>query len=281
LVEKLRLWLIGEPTSREFRLACQHAPQDIAMSRLTNLGEAVDRLAQATRPPELVVLAQSRPGQFRSLELERLYALAPLLRVFVVAGSWCEGETRSGQPPAGAIRLYWHQWEARLSAEMDRYRRGRCPLWGAPVTATDGERLLEDEQLFSPARQDVGARSGLVAVYSHDYEMFDWLSAACRRLDLPSVWLRHGEVFRGRGVTAAIWDAGAFDAPEREQLRRAGHRLQVPLLALLSFPRHETFRHAMAAGATAAMAKPLEVVALWWQLRRLAGPAPAMVSASP
>ena len=83
-------------------------------------------------PPELVLLAQARPGADDPSQLERLRAVAPLTRVVVVAGSWCEGELRTGHPAAGVVRLYWYELASWWRAAVAEWEANETPAWSEP-----------------------------------------------------------------------------------------------------------------------------------------------------
>jgi hypothetical protein len=94
-------WLVGDVDHADFgdavRLICEQ-------SRVIPLDDR--RIC-----PELIVMAQSRPGTVQSEDVERLRRRAPLAGVVSLAGSWCEGETRTGRPLPSAVRLYWYEFE--------------------------------------------------------------------------------------------------------------------------------------------------------------------------
>src|SRR4051794_23788022 len=79
--------------------------------------EAIDLLRSesllirgAETPPELIVVAQSRPDAICSDRLNVLRRAAPLSGIVALLGSWCEGETRTGRPWPGVHRLYWYEF---------------------------------------------------------------------------------------------------------------------------------------------------------------------------
>src|SRR5262245_36664939 len=100
-----------------------YAPTPEAASALLEEGEIA---------PELIVVAESRGGQFSAESLAALRKLAPLAGVWRLLGSWCEGETRSERPPAGCIRSYWHQWPQRWPREAGWAEQGHLPAWSLP-----------------------------------------------------------------------------------------------------------------------------------------------------
>ena len=83
--------------------------------------------------PEVIVLLQTRPGSIRQFDVERLHCLAPLARLMVVAGPWCEGELRSGRPIQGVTRILWHQWKLRLPLELGISLHIRCGIASANI----------------------------------------------------------------------------------------------------------------------------------------------------
>ena len=68
--------------------------------------------------PDLIVIAQTFPGQFSHQAVERLRRLAPLARVVGLMGSWCDGEMRTGSPWPAVVRTYWRQWTARCHRQL-------------------------------------------------------------------------------------------------------------------------------------------------------------------
>jgi hypothetical protein len=232
-----------------------------------DLDAATQRLIDAPLAPDLIVLTQSRPGEFANSGVDRLRALAPLARIVALLGSWCEGETRSGRPLPGVIRVYWHQWLPRLAQELDRVRQGRCPTWGLPATAGDDERLLLGGL---PPRL---SRHGLVAIHAWRFEAADWLAAACRLGGYSTVWLPPWRRTRVEGAAALVFDGSDFSGREPAELRRARAELgPLPILLLLDFPRRTDGDRARAAGAAAVLSKPLLVDDLLWQLEAVSEP---------
>ena len=57
---------------------------------------------------DLVVIAQSRQGQFDQSLIDAVKAFAGTTPVVMMLGSWCEGELRSDQPAEGVTRVFWH-----------------------------------------------------------------------------------------------------------------------------------------------------------------------------
>src|SRR4051794_20474547 len=65
---------------------------------------------------ELVLLCQSRPGQFSQRDVEDLHRRFPLATLLGVFGTWCQGEQRSGYPWHGIDRVYSYNALPRISS---------------------------------------------------------------------------------------------------------------------------------------------------------------------
>jgi CheY-like chemotaxis protein len=263
-MSEIAILVLGEIDRPEF--LCVRAMLE-SLGRLccfTELERALKALETGEIIPDLIVIAQAFPGQFSHQDADRLRRLAPLGRIVRLLGSWCEGETRSGQPLPAAVRVYWHQWNARAGRELHSLIQGQCPSWGLPVTATEEERLLQS------IAQTPRHRQGLIAIHARGSAMEDWLSSACRTCGYSTVQLRPPHYTRIEGATAAVFDASDLRGEELDQLRRLRDALgRTPVIALLDFPRIEDQRRALAAGATAVLSKPLYLDDLFWQLDQM------------
>ena len=231
-----------------------------------DVDSAVGLLASGQFLPDVIVVAQAFPGQFAAEAVDRLRCLAPLARVVGLMGSWCEGEVRTGRPWPAAIRVYWHQWPAGCARDLGRLREGLASTWGLPATASEEERFLSMAE--EPIRRT--SQGALIAIHTPWFEMQDWLSAACRRRGYSTVWLRGDRPSRVAGVKAAVFDATECRGEEAAFLERLVAAIRpAPVLALLDFPRVDDCDRALAAGATAVLAKPLLIDDLFWHLDRM------------
>jgi hypothetical protein len=253
--------LLGEMDRSEF---CQARETLAAVGQVVhtrNMDEASAALTDPRSVPELIVIIQSFPGQFSHTQIDCLRRLAPLCRIVALLGSWCEGESRSGHPCPGVIRIYWHQWVARAGRELSWMARGEPSAWSLPLTAAEEERLL------TQALVPWSARQGLIAIYSRRGEMADWLSSACRDRGYSTVWLRPPNPARVEGAAAGFFDGSDLRGMECEELSCLSATLSpAPVVVLLDFPRIEDARRARAAGAAAMLSKPLLIDDLFWQL---------------
>jgi CheY-like chemotaxis protein len=239
----------------------------LRVTRARHLGDAIRLLETSTAPPpELVVLAESRGGSFGEASLHALRKLAPLARIWRVLGTWCEGETRSGRPPAACLAAYWHQWEARLSRELEWARRGANPTWTLPLTATADERLLAAADEWFARR-----RAGTIVICAASARAAAALADLCLAAGYNTLVAAEDARFHIAGAAAVLWDTTVgrmADATAVGELQsRAGG---APLLAIVGFPRFDDVELARRAGIAAVISKPFLAGDLLWHLDRVA-----------
>lgn len=234
-----KVWLIGDVQHRDFA-------ESVALLRSTSDFHP--------GPPELIVLAQSRPGSIRRLEVERLRRSAPLAGVVALCGSWCEGETRTGRPLSGTLRLYWYEfpawWRRQLSLRVD----GKCPDW---ARADDCGLRTADCGLAS---------GGSVLVSAPDFDSADAISVALRPAGYRTFWHRVGSGCIS-DASAGIWLGGQLSDTELNELA-AFCLVASPVVALVDFPRRDRYEAALAAGAAAVLGKPWSNLSLLSELQR-------------
>jgi CheY-like chemotaxis protein len=241
----LSVWLVVDPSDSELAVLPDRFCEAGALTVCESLA-AAEALSAAEAPPDWLVLGTSVPGQLDTAALARLRAWAPLARVWQVAGSWCEGETRSGKVLPGVVRCGWLEADLRLARGA-----AAASLAALPATATPEEHLL------ALSARPVGRRQGLVAVCSGERETAAALVEACRRRGYATARVEpHGNADL-RGVLALVWDTTARQAGDRAAV--AALRVQTgqaPVLAVLGFPRVDECAAARQAGVAAVLAKP-------------------------
>jgi hypothetical protein len=247
------------------------------------LADAVMKVSQSDSPPELVLLAQGRPGVDSQTDVERLREVAPLTRIIVVAGTWCEGELRTGWPLTGVIRLYWYEFAAWWRAGLKRLARGAAPPWADPLYDVRAGQVLRfdfaerEPRIHSPQ----APHDGVVAIVTTDFAAFEALSLGLAALGWNCSWQpRHRATDRQSmpklAPIAGIWDGGQLGDSEIQNLEAFCGRLQpfkAPVVALLDFPRAEHIWQAAAAGAGGVLNKPYQLALLHDELTGLASSA--------
>ncbi len=258
---RLSLFVIGRPEGATLaRLVDGDA---LHVRQAEDLDAAARMLARGGDPPELIVLVQSRPGEFFAAEIDRLRRLAPLARVWRLLGTWCEGEARSGQPPSGCTSTYWHQWPARWARERAHWHDGLAVTWSAPVTTSADERAL------AAAEEPIERGSGLIVICARHRETAAALADICKLAGYQTQIVRAGQSGSVCGASAIVWDTDAEQIGDASAIRTV--RASVPgdavsLVALVTFPRVEDVHRATEAGVAAVVSKPFLVQDLWSHL---------------
>jgi hypothetical protein len=206
-------------------------------------------------PPELIVLAQSRPGTIRARDLERMRLDAPLAGMVALLGTWCEGETRTGQPWRGAPRFYWYEFPVWFRRQMMLRAAGRCPDWA------QCEFGLQSS--YSGLQIMNGTSRGVIQLSVWRRETADAMTDALDAAGYATVWHRRGECgTHVRGAVAGIWDGGQLDEGEAAELAAFCRRLDryhTPVIAILDFPRRDRVERATASGTAAVLGKPWRI----------------------
>jgi len=248
---------VGPWHENEFTAARAGVDEAEGWPTVENLDVAIDRLSTSSTPPELVLLAQSLPGYYRQHDLDRLQRAVPLSRIVVVAGTWCEGELRTGTRLAGVLRLYWYEFAPWWQTARKRLTAGLCPPWSVPLDTPLAGRYLDEPNAARPTNGE------FVAIDTLDFSMFGAISEALVGYGFQSVWQPHGRDRSARkDAVAGIWDGGQLGPQEMEQLAEFCRPLadrDAPVIALLDFPRLEHRGQARAAGAAAVFGKPFVV----------------------
>lgn len=260
-MKSVQVLLTGDTGHREFREAVNWLTGQARVVLCPKLEGAVEWLATAEVPPFAIVVAQSRPGQFSQGQIERLHEAAPLARIVALLGSWCEGETRSGWPWPGVIRVYWHQWSARTARELAGPRAGQCGTWNLPRTATADERLLKW------ADQPLSRSPGVVAICTGRSSAFEALADACQAAGYRAVRFGSHQGATSRQADVVLWDDASGEPNWCRKLQGVVARARpAPVLALLDFPRLEDHHRAICAGASQIVSKPFLLADLDWHL---------------
>ncbi len=242
-----RVLLIGDHRQADFSRVGRWLAEHSLLSKAATPAEAIPAVLHPAQPPELLIVAQSRPGQFAQGDVEALHRLAPLARLAVVAGTWCEGEIRTGAPWNGVLRLYWHQAEARLRELLC----DACPLWNYPRTATDVERLLD-----APRPAHHGAQK-LIAIGTESSLSYQGLAATCESAGYATVWVPPRQLTMVHHPAAGIWDEG--HRPDDSQPALAAFLKALagaPCVALVNFPREVDYQRLQRVGVRQLIAKP-------------------------
>ncbi len=257
---------VGNAQAADFRAAFATTHNLARVHLAADLDEA-RALVHTGILPDLIVLAQEWPGQFSPEQVDALRLAAPLAPIVVLAGPWCEGETRSGRQLPGTTRLRAGQAAARLEEDLRRLRDAHCPSFALPATATEEERFL------AACEQPSTSAGGILAGCTPDQEMWELLSrfASCAGWTPLRVQFELSECSQSgpspgghlagvhlANVAAAVFDGADLSAGEARALAHLhAATAPAPVVALLSFPRQCQIDEARLLGAAAVLSKPL------------------------
>lgn len=219
---------------------------------------ALATLADDSLTPDVLVIAQSYPGEFVDEQIDKLRRVAPLARLVAVLGTWCEGEMRSGAPWSGAVRVYWHQWRPHCHLELERLRSGRESLWSLPSTACEEERCLA----VSTRKHNLNA--GLVDIVTEQYDVFEFLAAACLDRGYKPRWRRTHEEVRADAPAVVLFDAAGETVDELARFRQLRVDKGTVVIVLTDFPRIADCDRFVCVGARAVLSRPFFWDDLFW-----------------
>jgi hypothetical protein len=260
----------------EFAAARQGVDSQHLWQTAPCLRAAVEKIALAETPPELLLLAQPRPGCDEQADVELLRELAPLTRMVVVAGTWCEGELRTGRPLAGVIRLYWYEFPAWWRDAIACLARRECPPWAEPLDDIRAGQAARRSPAMTRNLKATEVSGVTVAIDATDFTVFETLAASLSAEGWICVWQPHHRpslIDPADSPVAGVWDGSQLHAAEAESLGAFSARMkqhEAPVVALLDFPRAEHIEVASKAGAAAVLGKPYQVAHVHAEFRRFA-----------
>ncbi len=250
---------IGPWHRGEFALTRARIPESRSWNSVANCESASVVLDSGQILPELILLAQHLPGTYQQRDVEQLRRAAPLAQIVVVAGTWCEGEPRTGKPLTGVLRLYWYElipWWQHVQAN-----RSWSLCLDGPIARRHTDRIFDyDFKIDS-----------YVAIHAFSLASFEALASSLGAYGMECVWTRQ-EPELPQQIAVGIWDGGQLDAQEIARVQSFAtmiHERQGSLIVLLEFPRKEHFSQLDEIGITTVFGKPFIVEELANEILRL------------
>jgi CheY-like chemotaxis protein len=254
------LW-VGGGSDAELDLAKSWARQ------MTRLVEAADVASACATVPEFtdsspaaVLLASPTPFAWSVRDCIAIARRWPLAPIVSVSTSLLDGRRRSGPQLPGIEEVSWNELPGRLAWWLHDRSRGRPGGLGMPATARREERLLEAAARVAEFASRPGCSVTAAASRAIDLEgLTDLLAAAGR----PPVRRICGRPAVDEPADIVVWDVGSASADDLTWLRMAAaNRPGLAVILLESFPRGEWAAAALAAGATAVLARPASLESL-------------------
>jgi hypothetical protein len=209
---------------------------------------------------ELVVVAQSRRDQIGCEDIEKLQSMFEQTPVVGLLGTWCEGETRSGNPWQGTTRVFWHQWEGRYDSFVQQMEQAGVSGWHAPRTTTIADRIAAEKPNF--LSRDDPQHIGISAWSNSQYEM---LADAMRYHGWIPHWVER-TMWDGQSsnlVSTICIDADSWSYELSQRINWLNSEFpNKPKVLLLNFPRANELEEIKAAGVTEVVSKPYELADL-------------------
>ena len=215
---------------------------------------------------DLILLAQSRRGQIDDSVVEFLKTRFPGVPLIFVLGSWCEGETRSGQPIPGIVRVYWHQWMGQYAKFVQQLETNGITDWHLPRTTTVADRIEQAEQPTS------GVETIIIGVSAWTQTQYEMVGDALRTLGYRSRWLERS-MWDAQAITllsAICVDANSLTDDLVNRLNWLTETFpRRPLVLILNFPRANEVASATELGVSEVISKPFELSDLQAAVKRV------------
>lgn len=232
--------------------------------------------------PTVAVLAAHRPAPWTLSAAAAVSRRWPLTPLVAVVSSLADGRRRSGPWLPGVEEVVWHDLPGRLTWWLAELAAGRPGTLGLPTTARREERITESAGHVRAVVAARGQPPGVAvagACRTSLEGVADLLTAAGFRLTSRF----HGRPRLDDDADLLVWDAGRPSETDRAWLEMlAAHRPELGIVLLDSFPRGDTVRAALRAGAAAVLGRPVGLEALVGTLLRLrSGPRNALGSPAP
>jgi hypothetical protein len=254
---------------------------DLARGQAEALAEVVDAEEVGHGPPPtLVILASHRPARWTLAEVVAVSRRWPLAPLVACVTSLADGRRRSGPWLPGVEEVPWHDLAGRLAWWLVELAAGRAGSLGLPATARREERHAD-----SAARvRSVVAASGpppSVTVAGSCRTSLEGSADLVAAAGFPVAGLTRGRPRLDERADVVVWDTSTPAGTDLAWLGMlAANRPGLGIVLLDSFPRGDTARAAIRAGAAAVLGRPAGLEALAGTLLRLHNGADTAIGAA-
>jgi hypothetical protein len=258
-----RIAWLGDAAADELALARGWVDE---FASVVEYGEADD---DSSAPPTVALLAAQRPAGWTlpaAAAVSRRWPLTPLVAVVT---SLADGRRRSGPWLPGVEEVAWHDLPGRLTWWLLELTAGRLGTLGLPATARREERVAEAAGHVR-VLVDAIAPPPAVAVAGTCRTSLDGVADLLAAAGFHVTGRTRGRPRLDDEADLLVWDVGRPTDTDFAWLGMlAANRPGLGIVLLDSFPRGDTARAAVRAGAAAVLGRPVGLEALVGTLLRL------------
>ena len=258
-----RILITGDYWQDDFKELIGECPVDTTLVTLDKFHQDSEaNLAFTIDDPsfDLIVVGQSRQGQYDQATINQVRAFAGTTPIVMLLGSWCEGELRSDSPVQGVKRVFWHQWRGRFRAFVEALANEDSAVWHSPVTETQADGIVAANAALN--LDGSSGQDGLtIGVSAWNVDTYDVLSEAVKTLGWNTYWIeRSSSADLSRIASAVCVDANSFDdSLERRLAWLKDSGYDAPIVVAMNFPRADEVRELSSVGVHCVVSKPFEL----------------------
>ena len=256
--------MTGDYWHQDFRVLIARASFPVTLQPFDSIGDIGEEASEY----DLVVIAQSRRGQYQPRLVEKLLTKFVNKPVVALCGSWCEGETRSGEPIPGLIRIYWHQWLGQLDNFLFQINERSMATWQLPKIANISDQVIHQSG-SSVANLD---RTICVGVSTYTQEYYLTLQDALLVSGYQSHWIEgiDSNDINNTDFSVICIEGNSLTGTCRQRISELEMSFpHTPIVLVLNFPRSKEFALARQLGITEIVSKPFQLCDLKFAIQRL------------
>jgi hypothetical protein len=255
-------------------------------------GEKLSQLIAPTEQYTAVLVCQSRRGSVSQTFVNHVRNLFPQAPLALLLGSWCEGETRSGNPLQGVTRMYWHEWNGSYGSLAARLHAHGIHLPNSLNNRRPQEILRSADTEAGPltvAEHSAATEPCVIGVSALTLCQFETLEEPLRALGATPIWLEQAtwRACDPQEIAAVCLDSDGVGELLYGRVELAREIVPTaPLILTLNFPRKEELSELRSElNVKAVLSKPFDLHMLWQALEKvgiaLPEPAPTSIAPSP
>ena len=217
--------ILGDAGRAEMRPLVAWLEQAISPSSQRVFADSIEVAVNGSQSepfPDLIIVLHGWPDEYSRGDVSRLFAFAPLARIVVCYGSWCESDGRNHNLWPQSVRVPLWAAKARIEREW-RLIQNPGELQPLPWSASREEVFAADHPCIG-----ISTQPSWFAVESPDPEY---------QKSLIEIMTEAGHVFAGEHPCVILFDADPWGASRASALRGIRNQFSNAMfVALLSLP---------------------------------------------